>query len=261
MALGAAAQLGGDELRDLVKRSRWIAVAGATASAGLLIADLGKPERFLNMLRVFRPTSPMSIGSWVLAGFGSLAGASAVLADSSGLVAKMGDTAGTAAGVLGLPLASYTAVLLSNTAVPVWQESRRILPILFLGSAMASAAGILETMPLGDRESTVVRTFGVAGNVMELASSYAIARQISRVKPVAESLHDGLAGTLWRTGRRLSIASLALSLLPGRSRKKHTAAGTLGSLASLCFKFSVFQAGKACAKNPNATFELQRTTP
>ncbi|WP_420813821.1 NrfD/PsrC family molybdoenzyme membrane anchor subunit, partial [Phytoactinopolyspora endophytica] len=53
------------------------AAAGAAGGTVALIHDLGRPERFLNMLRVFKPTSPLSMGSWLLASFGTLSGAAA----------------------------------------------------------------------------------------------------------------------------------------------------------------------------------------
>src|SRR5205823_11154878 len=112
--LGAAAQLlGHDELRGLVRRCRVIAAAGTALGTAFLIEDLGRPGRFLNMLRVFRPTSPLSVGSWVLAPAAVLSAGSAVLPG------PIGDAAGLGSGALGGPLATYTSILLTNTAVPV----------------------------------------------------------------------------------------------------------------------------------------------
>src|SRR5262245_12401958 len=78
LALGASTQLLDPSAGDLVQTCRRIGVAGVTIGSSLLIYDLGRPERFVNMLRVFRPTSPMSVGSWLLAATGSLAGLAAV---------------------------------------------------------------------------------------------------------------------------------------------------------------------------------------
>src|SRR5207244_7054583 len=99
---------------------------GAALSAGLLIEDLGIRSRFIYMLRVFRPTSPMNVGSWLLTGFGLAAGGALLLRG------RLGQAAGVAAGILGLPLTGYTGVLLANTAVPLWQEGRTALPPLFV---------------------------------------------------------------------------------------------------------------------------------
>src|SRR5438132_7597521 len=163
-ALGAAATWSGSPLLGgLVRKTRLIAAGGAAVSAALLIEDLGRPSRFLNMLRVFRPTSPMSVGSWVLAAFGGLASVSALLrTQHNGPLAAIGDAAGLGAGAFGLPLAGYTAVLLANTAVPLWRASAATLPPLFVASAVTSAASALELCEVNPFEARVVRRFGVA---------------------------------------------------------------------------------------------------
>ena len=115
-ALGTMAQLlGGRRLRPLVRRTRVIAAVALVGSAGLLIADLGKPQRFLNMLRVVRPTSPMNVGTWILSASGAAGVLAALLAEASPALELLGDGAGVVAGLFAAPLAGYTAVLLSNT--------------------------------------------------------------------------------------------------------------------------------------------------
>ena len=100
--------------------ARWrVALAGAVVSPALLISDLGRPERFLNMLRVFKVTSPMSVGSWVLAAFGAAASAGAADHAARRLVPGGVRARHGRGRVLGLPLATYTAALVANTAVPV----------------------------------------------------------------------------------------------------------------------------------------------
>jgi formate-dependent nitrite reductase membrane component NrfD len=257
--LGGAVQATGDEnLRDLVVRCRRIAAAGDALGTALLIYDLGRPARLLNMLRVFRPTSPMSVGSWVLAASAPLSSAAAALATSDGSLRTVGDLAGLGAGIVGMPLTGYTAVLLANTAVPVWQAARRSLPVLFTASAMSSAASMLDLMDLGEREERVVRRFGLAGKLAELAAMMAVERDANRVERVGLPLRQGLGGTLWRASKLLSGASLALSLLPGRSRGKRTLSGLVGTAGSLALRFAVFHAGKASARDPRATFHQQR---
>ncbi|HWB37598.1 MAG TPA: NrfD/PsrC family molybdoenzyme membrane anchor subunit, partial [Rugosimonospora sp.] len=124
-----------------------LARAGTTAAAlalggslYALVHDLGRPARFLNMLRVFKPTSPMSMGSWLLAGYG---GPVAVAAASTltGRLPGLGRAATVGAGMLGAGVATYTGALIADTAVPLWHEGHRELPVLFAGSAAASAAG------------------------------------------------------------------------------------------------------------------------
>jgi formate-dependent nitrite reductase membrane component NrfD len=263
--LGAAAQVADDgdtpHLRDLVVRCRWVAATGGALGTGFLIHDLGRPGRFLNMLRVFRPTSPMSVGSWALAGAVPLMAGSAILARRRGPLRRLGDLAGTVAGLVGMPLAGYTAVLLSNTAVPLWQETRRSLPAAFTASAMSGAASLLDLMDLDERSERIVRRFGLVGKIAEIAAMRAVESEADRTERVARPLHEGLGGTLWRASRALTGASLVFSLLPiKRSRRAaRTAAGILGTAGSIALRFAVFHAGKASARDPRATFRHQRS--
>jgi formate-dependent nitrite reductase membrane component NrfD len=260
-ALGAAAQAADREgLAGLVTRARWVAAAGGAAGTGLLIADLGRPSRFLNMLRVFRASSPMSVGSWVLSGFEPLAALSAVLAGADRPTLSLaGDAAGLAAGALGAPLASYTAVLLGNTAVPVWNATRRRLPALFVSSGVTAGASLLGMLNLDPREERIVRRFGIVGKLGDLVASRAVQDAASRVERVGAVLHEGVSGALWRASEALTAASLVLSLLPGRrSRGRRTVEGALGATGSLAMRFAVARAGAASARDPRATFHQQR---
>ncbi|HVR96584.1 MAG TPA: NrfD/PsrC family molybdoenzyme membrane anchor subunit [Thermoanaerobaculia bacterium] len=260
--LGGAAQvLGGEEMRGLVHRCRWIAAAGGAVSTVLLIYDLGRPERFLNMLRVFRPTSPMSVGSWVLAAAASCTAGSAVLSRREGFLGGLGDLAGLSAALLGMPLAGYTAVLVSNTAVPLWQSARRSLPPLFVASSISGAASLFGLLPLEltPRERKVVDRFGTLGKAVDLAAMAAVEHEAGQVEQVAKPLREGLSGTLWKAAGALTAASLALSLLPGRSKAKRRAAGVLGTAGAVALRFAVFHAGKASARDPRATFHQQRS--
>ncbi|MGH9583807.1 MAG: NrfD/PsrC family molybdoenzyme membrane anchor subunit, partial [Bryobacteraceae bacterium] len=139
LVLAAAAQLRKSKANErLIRRCHWIAFIGSGVSAALLIYDLGRPSRFLNMLRVFRPTSPMNIGAWILSGTGVTSSGALLLRTRPGVPGAIGETCGYIAGIFGMGLATYTGVLVANTAVPVWQESRRMLPVLFGASAMSS---------------------------------------------------------------------------------------------------------------------------
>jgi formate-dependent nitrite reductase membrane component NrfD len=259
-ALGAVARYVDREgLDGLVAKTRWVAAAAGAGGTVLLILDLGKPERFLNMLRVFRPTSPMSVGSWVVAGEGPLAAGSAFLSGSRGVLRDVGDTAATAAGALGSVMTGYTAVLLANTAVPIWQQTRRTLPPLFVASAASSAASILELLPLSDREASVVRRFGVVGRVAELVASIAFQKDAARIDQVAKPLHEARAGALWKAAKIFGVASLVASLPPRRSRAARAVTGLLGTAGVLALRFAVAEAGKQSAADPQATFAMQRT--
>jgi formate-dependent nitrite reductase membrane component NrfD len=257
--LGAAAQLmDRDDLAGLIRRCRWVSVAGCGLGTAFLIADLGRPERFLNMLRVFRPTSPMNVGSWVLTGASGLSTGAALFSGPGGFLGFAGDAAGAGAGVLGMPLAGYTAVLLSNTAVPIWQGARKTMPPLFMASAIASAAGVLSLLGLSDREEVITHRFGTVGALAELAATAALEREASAVHEVGRPLREGVPGVLWRTARALTGASLVLGLLPRRWRWSRTASAATAIAGGVSLRFALMQAGKASSRNPRATTQQQR---
>jgi formate-dependent nitrite reductase membrane component NrfD len=257
--LGAIAQVGGGRaLAPIVRPARWIATVGLATSAALLIVDLGRPARFLNMLRVFRPTSPMNVGTWIVSGAGAFSGAAAVLP----LVGarRLADAAAIASGAFGLGLATYTGVLVANTAVPAWQDGRRVLPLLFSASAITGAASVLDLVPgLGARPRRAIRIFGILGRVAELAAGGLYTRELrARGEVVSRVLAHGRSGALWHASELLTLASLACSLFGGRSRGARIAGGVLGIAGSLATRFAVMEAGKASARDPRATFEPQR---
>lgn len=255
--LGSAVQLlGGREMRSLVIKTRWIASAGAAIGTGLLIQDLGRPERFLHMLRIFKLTSPMSLGSWILSAFSAAASASAVLPYGPRMFRPLAGVFGIMAGLLGMPLAAYTGVLLVQTAVPLWKN--RLWSVLALCSGTAAASSFLDLLPLNAKEARAIQIFGLIGECGELLVANEIEKEASRVQRVARPLHDGLTGFLWQGAKVLTVASAVVSIAPGHSRKKRIAAGLLGTAAGICVRFAYFFAGKRSARDPRATFEQQR---
>jgi formate-dependent nitrite reductase membrane component NrfD len=249
-AVAAAALIRPRGLNTVIRAGRFIAAGGAVLSGGLLIEDLGIRRRFIYMLRVFRPTSPMNLGTWLLGGFG-LASLAALLPG------RTGDAAAVASGAFGLPLTSYTGVLLVNTAVPLWQGASVTLPPVFVASGAASAASALETLPLGDRENRVVRRLAVAGKLAEMLTDLSLEKELGRIERVARPLHHGVSGALWRAAQITKGASLLISLLPNKPRSLRAIGGVLGLLGALCTRFSIFEGGKASARDPHATFALQ----
>ena len=259
MALGGAATLlNRDELSDLVSRSRWIGVSGGTLSAALLIYDLGKPLRFLNMLRVFRPTSPMSMGSWILVSFSGSAFVSVVSEFGPAWMRDLGDTVAVIAGVLGLGLAGYTGVLVAHTTVPLWQRPHRLLPPLFLASGITGAASLFDILGGNRSEQKAVSVFGAAGKAAEIGFAHWIEKSVASVPEAARPFEEGLSGFVWKAAKFLTVASLVLSLIPNRNRGVRQAAGVLGTLGSLCTRFGIHYAGQKSALNPRATFHQQR---
>lgn len=240
----------------LVRRARRLALAGDLLGAGLLTYDLGRPARFLNMLRVFRPTSPMSVGSWLLAASGATNGAAVLLGERGGLLGRVGWAASLGAAALGGPLAGYTGVLLANTAIPVWSAAHRELPPLFIASSAASAGWALSLLPTGERGRRLTRSFALAGTLAELALARALHARTRRVPRVARPLERGPSGGLWRASTLLGAAAVGAALRP-RGPSWTWAAG-LGLAASLATRFALFHAGKASARDPRATFHQQR---
>ena len=261
MVVGMAAQLvEGPRLRRFDERCRWIGAVGGAVGSALLISDLGRKSRFLAMLRVFRPHSPMSVGSWVLAAATPLSAGSALLTFSrSGGLRYAGFLAGIAAGILGMPLATYTAVLLGNTAVPFWQTTRRSLPFLFGASSASGLAAVFELMPLDKRETAIAHRFAIVSRVADLAAGQYVEREADRIPRVGIPLREGVSGALWRASKVLTAASLVLTLIPGRSSTRRRVAGVLGIAGGLALRFAVFHAGKASSLDPRATFEMQRS--
>jgi formate-dependent nitrite reductase membrane component NrfD len=259
--LGATAQLmDGREMRALSRRCRVIAAGGAAVSAVLLVADLGRPARFLNMLRVLRPSSPMNVGTWILSAFGACASLAAlpVVAKVPASVRRAGDAASIGAGLMGLPLTAYTGVLLAGTAVPLWQAARRELPILFACSAAAGAASFLDLLPQRGRASIAVHRFGAVAKAAEVGLTVALERQVAAVPRVAVPLRSGLSGALWRAAQGLFAASTLSSLLPGGHRRLRAFGGLLGTAGALALRFALLRAGHRSARDPRATFEQQR---
>lgn len=213
--------------RPLRRRAARLSLVSLACGTVCLIADLGRPSRFANMLRVFRPSSPMNMGSWLLAVYGPAAGASAVLGSSLG--------AGIA-GVAGVPLAGYTGVLVAATAVPAWQEASASMPALFTASGVAGAASLLALAPCDDETAAVLRRYGIAGKVGELAAAAAVEHEVSDVTPYK-------ATPLWRVSHLLTTISLLLSLPRRRNRSRELIAAITGAAGSATVKFAVTQAG------------------
>lgn len=263
--LGAVARLaGGPPLARLVRHARIVAAVGDNLGAALLIYDLGRPSRFLNMLRTFNPRSPMSVGSWVLAGSGAANTGALLLGGRRGLSGTVGDLASVAGGLLGMPLAGYTAVLIANSAVPVWNLGRRSLPLLFMASGVAAAGSILSLMATGERERAAAERYAIAGKIGELLATGALHFEVRRASPrAARPLTRGTSGALLTAATVMTAASLVGSLAAGssstrRSRRRARNAAVVGALGSLALRFALHYAGKASARDPHASFSSQR---
>ncbi|TFV64697.1 nitrite reductase [Geodermatophilus sp. DF01-2] len=249
--LGALADL--TDRPALTRNARLVSGGAAVASVVFLIHDLGRPERFLHMLRVIKPTSPLSIGSYILAPFSAAAGATAAV-EALGWFPRLKRFGGAVAALFGGPLATYTGVLFSNTAVPSWHAAHRELPFVFGASGMAAGGGL--TMALTPvEEAGPSRKMAVAGAVIELATMRRVENDLGIV---SEPYHEGKAGTLLRAARSCTAAGAALTVVAGRRRAGAVVAGALLAAGSLLTRFGVFEAGMASARDPKYTVVPQR---
>ena len=249
--LGAMADVSGRPA--LTRVSRLVSGGGAIASVVFLIHDLGRPERFLHMLRVFKPTSPLSVGSYILSPFSAAAGATAVV-ELLGWFPRLKRFGGVVAALFGGPMATYTAVLLANTAVPSWHEAHDELPFVFAGSAMAAGGGLTMVFtPVA--EAGPSRKMAVTGAAIELAAMHKVETGHGLV---SEPYHLGRAGKLLTAAKTCTAAGAGLTVLAGRTRLGAVASGTLLAAGSLLTRFGVFDAGMASARDPKYTVVPQK---
>ncbi|MGH2861760.1 MAG: NrfD/PsrC family molybdoenzyme membrane anchor subunit [Solirubrobacteraceae bacterium] len=239
----------------LARRAKLCASGAITLSLGALIKDLGKPERFINMLRVVKPTSPMNIGTWILTAYSPLNfGTSA--ASVTGRMRLLGRTAGLGAGALGTLVSTYTAALIADTAVPAWHEGHRELPFLFGSSAMLASGGM--GLILGPRhENSPARRMAVIGGVCELVAGQLYEQRLAG-QGVKQTLDSGVAGRRMKLAKALTAGGVVTAALLGR-RSRLVAAGAGAALvASSAFtRFGIFAAGMQSAEDPRYTVEPQ----
>jgi hypothetical protein len=266
LAAGSALLAAGGQATGRVRMrraGRLTALGALGASTYFLINDLGRKDRFHHMLRVVKPTSPMSMGTWVLSAFGAAAGAAAVAEAApllpergvAGLVRRVlpavGAAGGYGAAALAPALATYTAVLLADTATPSWHAAYRELPFVFAGSALASGAGVGLIAAPG---SPAVR-MAVLGGALELAGAHRIE---STKGLLSEPYMTGKAGRLLRGGRALTAAGIVGAVLGRRSRVVSALSGVSLLAASALTRFGIFEGGMASARDPRYTVVPQR---
>lgn len=264
--LGAGAQATGN--RELKRSTRLTAFSAASVGSVFLVLDLGRPERLLNMFRVFKVTSPMSVGSWIL---GSFAGAAAlpalveadelvggvVPAPVRALLDKAAGPAGVVAGVLGGPLAGYTAVLLANTSNPTWNDAKKHLPYVFVSSASAAASGA--AMVFTPVESAgPARALGMAAAASDLAVTR-IMEENMEPEP-KRTLHEGVPGKLMKASEALiatgGVGTVVAALT--KSRAVSVVSGLALMAGSACTRFGVLNAGREAVKDPSTTIGPQK---
>ncbi len=231
-----------------------IAALGAIGLSGVaLVADLGRPGRFVNMLRVVKITSPMSIGSWLISAFGGASAAAAACA-VTGRLPKAGAAATAGAALIGPTICTYTAALICDTAVPAWHDAHREMPYLFAGSAASAAGGLgMMMVPIEDAGQAV--RFAVLGAATELTAKSLLLRRLGEI---AEPYQSGRPGRLMEVAEVLTAAGLAGAVLAGRSRTAIMLSGAALVASSALTRFGIFEAGMASARDPKYTVSPQR---
>jgi hypothetical protein len=235
-------ELRGDEA--LARRAWLVALAGVAASPPLLISDLGRRERFHHMMRVFKPTSPMSVGSSSTAI--GLATARSVL----GWFPRLGRAAGATA-VLGPALSTYTAVLVADTAIPAWHEARRELPFVFAAGSAMSAGSAVALAGGG----AAARRLALAGAAGELAATTAMERRLGEL---GEPYREREAGRFARAAKAMTAAGGMVMALRGRRRAGRMAGAGLMLAGAMATRWSVYKAGFQSAADPKYVVAPQR---
>jgi formate-dependent nitrite reductase membrane component NrfD len=243
----------------MIRVALWIPLIGAGLCPALLISDLGRPLRFLNMLRVFKWRSAMSMGSWILSAFG---GAAFLALATNELVLRgihlpfllpLQWLAEFAAALTGLLLASYTGVLIGATAIPVWHENRLLLPGHFLTSGLGGSAAILELFGFLVPATQIL---GFATTTIETLIGFILELRHGRIYA---PLHEGKSGWTMRIAGALEgpIALIIRIFWHSSANGRHAAAicFLVGSVSS---RYAWIWAGRASAHDPQALFEDQR---
>jgi formate-dependent nitrite reductase membrane component NrfD len=250
--LHGLAKLTGNE--RLARSTLWIGAAAEAVCAPLLISDLGRPERFLNMLRVFKVTSPMSVGSWILF-VSSSASTTAAALEGLRLLGPVRDLAAGIWFLSGPPLATYTGALFANTAIPVWSEARDELPWIF-GASATACAGAAAAIATPTWCAGPARRAAIGGVVTELGLVHAMEKKLGFV---GEVYMQGEAGKYAKVSKALGLAgAFVLAVRGRRSRAAAAAGGALILGSSLALRWSVFKAGFQSARDPKYTVVPQK---
>ena len=250
--LSLVARMAGNE--TLARRSLYVGAVADIVSPALLVSDLGRPERFLNMFRVFKVTSPMSVGSWIL-GVSGGASATAALLEATGRLKAVKLAAEVVSALSGAPLAVYTATLVSDTAIPAWHEARKELPFLFGSSAVASA-GAAAAIVVPTAEAGPARRLAVGGVLVENAVFKLMEKRLGML---GEPYSKGESGKYKKVALACTTGGAALLAGPGRkSRLAAAAGGALVLAGEVAVRWSVFKAGFQSARDPKYTVLPQR---
>jgi formate-dependent nitrite reductase membrane component NrfD len=239
--------------------ARKVALAALAPSPPLLVMDLGRPERFYNMLRIFKPRSPMSMGSWCLTIFGGLA-SGAVGADLLGrrnTARRLGAANAVVAGYLG----SYTGVLLASTAVPVWSRSRLFLGPIFVSTATLTGAAATRLALSATGLPTDHPTCEALGRVENAAmTAELLLSEINKhhLGDLASVLEDGVGAQWFHRAQWLARAGLAARLARRRMALAEHVSSVCFLAAALCYRYAWVRSGRSSARDDEAVARTAR---
>lgn len=256
--------IGGQRYRQAIRVGRYLSFLTMVVCPPLLIIDLGRPERFHHMLRIWKKTSPMNHGAWALTGYGLIASLLTVLVlPASKLPFGFGASVlrffqryapQRLLGVLGMPFAltmvSYPGVLLSTTANPVWAHTH-FLGSLFACSSMNSGSAALTLCNYFSDDHGLHKTLSRFEDVATVAEAAALGLYLGTVKKAAKPLLKGSQRNVFLFGA-IGLGIIAPAILR-RSRSKliHSGLAPLLTIAgSLALKWSITYAGQESALDP-----------
>ena len=243
---------------EITRPAMWIGAVGGILTPTLLIMDLGRPLLFLNMLRIFKPQSAMSMGVYILTPFGIavIPGALAmelyawhVIPEGiwTTLLFAMVGVLVTISGLSGMLLATYTGVLIGATAVPAWHTHRVLLPLHFGIAGLGSAAGILELLGYRIAALNALSWFAIGIETILWLVLF------KKHGAADRTVHEGASGRMLKTAEictgPLALALRAFGLVP-------LAAGAF-IVGSFISRFGWVRAGRESAKDPAAVFASQ----
>ena len=263
------AQLLGHKDEALTRVSRYTVLVTMLLSPILLIWDLGRPERFYNMLRILKLRSPMSTQSWSLFTFGNFGGLIAARqAAEDGL---LGDNflsrlmirliPARLLTVLALPFGLFvgfnTGNLVSATSVPIWARNWMLMGPTFLASGVSTALSWLSlVLHLGHwGEEKTLRVLHRAEKAVIVIEGVLIALSLARMSRWSKPLFSKEVAPLFVGGTLLAGIAAPFALLTGKeSRSKSMLASVLALAGGLAFRFAIIIAGRKSADDPEAYF-------
>jgi formate-dependent nitrite reductase membrane component NrfD len=259
--IGSLADLLGGE-KTMARKARWMAMGGASLSGLLLIVDLGRPSRFLHMLRVFKPQSAMSMGSWILSGFSASAALSSfadlieIESGSGGFASFLRGLGRTGSILFGMPFHNYTGVLIAASVIPVWNNRIHSLPREFGMSGLQSAVSLLELT--GETDSAALNVIGFVSAAFEAWEGIDLLRtNHAALKPAKRGLSGLLVQVAGALSGPLPIALRIASLFARDNRRLRQLAAIAGIAGSLLMRYGWVHAGTVSARDWRIPLQIE----